>query len=76
VLQLLTLEEFHRAIARIIKDVTRQEGLASIEGNRKDIYIRRVINLLYNRPFSFFDQLLTLSIHNKMVVNTKMNCFS
>jgi hypothetical protein len=33
VLQLLTLEEFHYAIAKIIKQVTPQEGLANIEGN-------------------------------------------
>ncbi len=32
-LQLLTLEELHYAIPRIIKRVTCQEGIVSIEGN-------------------------------------------
>jgi hypothetical protein len=33
VLQLFTLEELHYVIAKIIKQVTHQEGLTSTEGN-------------------------------------------
>jgi len=35
VFQLLTLEKLHYAIVRIIKQVTRQEGLASIKASFK-----------------------------------------
>jgi hypothetical protein len=76
VFQLLTLEKLHYAIVRIIKQVTRQEGLASIKGNQRDLRIKHAIHLLHNQPFSLLDRFPTLSICNKMVVNTKMNCHS
>jgi hypothetical protein len=65
-LQLLTLEEIPYAILRIIKQVTWQEGIINIERNGR-------IHLLCDRPFNLLDKLLTLSICNKMVENTKMN---
>ncbi len=37
VLQLLTLDELHCAITKIIKQVTHQECLASTKGNRKNL---------------------------------------
>ncbi len=46
VFQLLTLEKFPCAITKIIKHITRQEGLVSTEGNRKDLFIRHAIHLL------------------------------
>jgi hypothetical protein len=73
VLQLFTLEEFPYAIARIIKQITHQEGLASTKGNRKDLCIKHAIKLFYDQLFNLLDQLPTISIHNKMVMNTKMN---
>ncbi len=76
VLQLFTLEELHCAIIIIIKQVTHQEGFVSTKGNQRDIYIKHVINLFCNQPSNLLDSLPTLSIHNKMVVNTKMNCCS
>ncbi len=74
VFQLLTLDELHCAITRIIKQITHQEGLASTKGNRKDLCIGCAIHLLYNQPSSLLNKLSTFSIRNKMVVNTKMNC--
>jgi len=76
VFQLLTFEELHCAIIRIIKQVTCQEGIGSTEGNQRDLCIRCAINLFCDQPSSLFDWFLTLSIHNKMVMNTKMNCRS
>ncbi len=73
VLQLLTLEEFHCDIIRIIKQVTCQECFASTEENQKKICIGCAIHLLYNQPSSLLNKLSTFSICNKMVVNTKMN---
>ncbi len=73
VLQVLTLEEFHYIIAIIIKQITCQEGLVSTQGNCIDLYIKCVIHLLYDQPSNVLNKLPTLSIHNKMVVNTKMN---
>ncbi len=73
VFQLLTLDELHCVITRIIKQVTCQECLISTRGNRKDLCITCAIHLLYNQPSSLFNKLSTFSIHNKMVVNTKMN---
>jgi hypothetical protein len=60
-------------MTRIIEQITRKEGLASIEGNQKDFCVKRAINLFCNKPSSLLNQLSKLSIHNKMVVNTKMN---
>ncbi len=76
VLQLFTFEEFHHAITKIIKQVIHQKGLASIEGNCKKLCIKCVIHLLYDQFSSLLYRLSTLSIHNKMVMNTKMNCHS
>ncbi len=76
VFQLLTLEKFPCAITKIIKHIIRQEGLVSTEGNRKDLFIRHAIHLLCDQSSSFLEKLPTLSIHNGMVVNTKMNCCS
>jgi hypothetical protein len=73
VLQLLTLEELHCAITRIIKQIIHQEGLASTEGHQKDLCIRRAINLFYDQPSNLFNHFPTLPIRNRMVVNTKMN---
>jgi hypothetical protein len=73
VLQLFTLEEFPYAISRIIKQITCQEGLASTKGNKKDLCIKCVIKLFYDQLFNFLNQLPTISIHNRMVMNTKMN---
>jgi hypothetical protein len=72
-LQLLTLEEIPYAILRIIKQVTWQEGIINIERNGRIFCIMSAIHLLCDRPFNLLDKLLTLSICNKMVENTKMN---
>jgi hypothetical protein len=76
VLQLLTLEEFHYAIARIIKQIICQEGLTSTKGNHRDVYIGLAIHLLCDQPSSLLNRLSTFSIYKRMVVNTKMNCHS
>jgi hypothetical protein len=55
VLQLLTFEELHYAIIRIIKQLTRLKGLINIEGNQIDLCIRCAINLFYDQPSSLFD---------------------
>ncbi len=73
VLQLLTFKKLQYAIPKIIKQVTCQESLASTKGNQKDLCIRHAIKLFYDQPSSLFNQLLTLSIRNMMVVSTKMN---
>jgi hypothetical protein len=73
VLQLFTFEKLHYAVARIIKQITRQESLTSTKGNQRDLCIKHAIHLLCGQPSSLLDRLSTLSIHNKMVVNIKMN---
>ncbi len=57
VLQVLTLEEFHYVIVRIIKQLTCQEGLVSTEGNYLDLCIKHAIHLLYDQPSSLLDKL-------------------
>ncbi len=73
IFQLLTFEELQYAITRIMKQVTHQEGLVSTKGNHLDLCIRHAIHLLCDQPSSLLNKLLTLSIRNMMVVNTKMN---
>ncbi len=58
-LQLLTLEELHYAIPRIIKQVICQEGHVGTEGNRKDFCIRCAIHLLCDQPSSLLNKLPT-----------------
>jgi hypothetical protein len=54
VFQLLTLEELHCAIDKIMKQVTCQEGFTNTKGNHKDLYIRCAIHLFYEQPFNLF----------------------
>jgi hypothetical protein len=72
VLQLLTFEKLHYAIAKIIEHMPNQ-GLAITKGNHKCFRIRHVNDLLCDQPSSLVQKLLAFSIRNKMIMYPKMN---
>ncbi len=76
VFQLFNVDKLHYAIVTIIEQMPGQESFTNTQGNCKYLYIRCMIHLLYDQPSSVVHKLPALSIHNKMFVVPKMNCYS